>query len=467
MIRYRLALLSALLATFTVAHAAAPLDGTLDPSFGSNGLRWVAFDQNPANPIDVARDVVVDASGRIYLVGTVVDIGANQIGIVRLLANGSTDISYGTNGRVVAPAGGNMSGMHATFDGQGNLLVGGTRQLSGTNTDFAACRFNSAGQLSAFPGNPNSLACVSIPFDIGGNNADTLRSIAVDSQGRILMAGNVGFSASFIQAGVVRLLANGTLDLSFGNNGRHHFLISGQQRHNVNAMLVQPNGKIWLFGDSVATGADNSDGMAARLTATGQLDTTFSGDGFHTYSYMDPARSMSFNTAIFDRGHQGGGDSSVYVAGRNEQIAGSGQYAGAIGRLTPGGSPFGSFGNSGFIAIGAGHDLTLTGLVQRSDLRLVMTGTQTAQLGGTSDFFAMALRADGSTEAGAFNAPHGRISIDFGTQGGQDTAYAAILTDRRLIIAGTTFHAPPADLDFAAAALTVDRIFGNGHQLSN
>lgn len=452
--------LSVLLLTIAGAAAAAPpLDGTLDPSFHGDGRRTVPFDLNPQAPIDAGRDVVVDAEGRIYLVGTVTANGVYQIGITRLLRNGLYDLDYGTSGKVIAPPGLDVTGMKATLDAQGHLLVGGSRQFTGTDTDFAVCRFDPDGNPAVFEGGVQS--CVTIAFDIGGNNTDALRAVAVDGQGRIVLAGNVGFSDTLVRAGVARLLPSGIPDPGFGVGGRQHFLISGQQRHDVMAMRVQDNGKVVLVGSTTAVGQGDRDGMVARLTASGHLDTSFHVDGFQSYIHLDASRDMAFHAVAFDVDGLGL-EPDLYVAGEHEQAPGSGTYSGLVAHLTPGGATMGSFGSNGFVGIGNGHDLSLTGVFQRSDSRLVVTGTTTPVQGQDSDFFAMSLRRDGTADLQGFAAPNGRIDIDLLSATGQDTAVAVVQAQDRLYIVGSTLHgAQPVDLDYAVVALHNDRIFAS------
>lgn len=459
--RLRSCLSLALLAP-TIALAGPPLDGTLDTGFNNTGRRTVAFDLH-ASGLDAGRDVVVDAQGRVYLVGTVVaGNGDNQMGIARLLPTGALDTSYGNNGRVVAAAGAQITGIKAAFDSQGALLVAGSRQISGTNEDFAVCRFDSSGQLAAFPGNPQSLACLSIPFDIGGDNRDLLRDIAVDGQGRIYLAGNVGFSSSFVQAGVMRLLPNGTLDASYGNGGRTFHLANGSQRHDVRAMALQSNGRVWLAGAAVANGRSDTDAMILRLNATGGLDGTLNGTGIRTYSVGEELADMQFNAIVFDQSMPQTDSPHVLVVGQRQDGVGSSTLYGMAGSLRFDGLPRIDFGINGFDTY-AGGSLAFNDVVQHSDGTAVAVGTTTPAPGVPSDFFAVRIGRLGGQD-NSFNAPQGRIAIDFGTSGGQDTGLAIAHHRGRYYLAGSVLWQAPTDLDFGVVALNRERIFRSRFQ---
>lgn len=83
----------------SVARLAA--NGTLDTSFGPDhdGWAFVAFDQG-GTLADGAAAIAVDASGRILLAGYFDAAQGADIGVARLLADGRSDTSFGTQGRV-------------------------------------------------------------------------------------------------------------------------------------------------------------------------------------------------------------------------------------------------------------------------------------------------------------------------------------------------------------------------------
>lgn len=447
--------------------AAPPLDGTLDTAFLNGGRRTVEFDINPALPIDVARKVVVDAAGRSYLVGTAAGTDGDRIAISRLTREGVLDATYGNGGRTLSPPGARMIGMSAVLDGEGHLLVAGYQELSGTDTDFLVCRFDPTGQLVSFPGHPAQFACITIPFDLGGTLRDTASAIALDGQGRIVLAGNAGLSTDVIRAGVVRLMPDGLPDFSFGDAGRFHFLADGHGRHRIHDLLVQANGKIYLIGETRLAGQVPRRGLVARVTGDGALDAGFGGSGVRAYIHLDGSRDTYFLSGRLHRASAV--DSSLTVVGATENIAGSGQYSGMVTRIVPGGNVQGSFGNSGNAVYGSGGNgsIVFSGLIEHADHRMVAVGTQSPGGNVPSDFIAIGMRADGLPDLQGFNAPSGRLSIDFGTAGGQDTAHAAAVGDNRIFIAGAALWAGPNDLDFAVAVLHQDRIFANGLQAGN
>ncbi len=67
-----------------------------------------------------------------------------------------------------------------------------------------------------------------IPFDVGGDFTDVLAAMTVDRNGRILVAGSVDVSATDVDFGVARLLADGGLDGDFSGDGRATLAISSE-----------------------------------------------------------------------------------------------------------------------------------------------------------------------------------------------------------------------------------------------
>ncbi|HEX8324522.1 MAG TPA: hypothetical protein VF595_11495 [Tepidisphaeraceae bacterium] len=87
----------------------------------------------------------------------------------------------------------------------------------------------------------------------------------VQADGKIIVAGSDRTTAGTLI--VTRYQANGLIDTTFGNGGS--LVIQGAKADRLNAVNVLSDGKILLQGQ-----------YYYRLTADGQLDRTFSGDGF-------------------------------------------------------------------------------------------------------------------------------------------------------------------------------------------
>ena len=114
-----------------------------------------------------------------------------------------------------------------------------------------------------------------VPWAIGVPN-----DVVMDAQGRMYVTTHIERNNGFtLDIGVFRIRADGTLDKTFGNNGLAFANVD--RADEPNAIRLDPDGKIVVAG---STYNDNEFPVAhhvvvARFTTTGQLDSTFSGDG--------------------------------------------------------------------------------------------------------------------------------------------------------------------------------------------
>lgn len=463
--------IAALFGLAAAAASAAPADGVLDPSFADDGKATIGFDIAAANPLDLALDTVTDGFGRIYLIGVVTTNAGQRIGIARLRQNGTLDTNYGPDdvGLVVAPeqVGFSLTGVSAAIDPQGYLLVGGTVTTAG-NDDFAVCRFDIDGSLAAFP---NGLQCVKVAFDLagqGGTKSDVLGDIAVQSDGKIVLAGSANFNGTITRLAVARLDTHGDLDTTFNSGlGMTSYTPPGSVTSRLRSVAIARNGKIVVAGDVRMQGSTDTDLLLARLNPSGSADTSFDTDGFAVLAPVEAARNQSLRKIVLEPGHpQLLLDQQIVAAGSIETAIGSGVYAGLVARIHPDGTPAAGFGTgaSGYRIDNTGHDLAFTDLVREPDGSLLAAGTirANANPATTTDYYVTRFLADGSTDHDAFNPPSGFSLIDIG--GSSDIANAIALQSGRIIVAGASLTAsgPPANLDFSVAGLLRDRIFTDG-----
>ena len=101
---------------------------------------------------------------------------------------------------------------------------------------------------------------------------ESATSVVVQPDGKVLVA---VLNDAESDRRIVRLLADGALDPSFGTGGVWH-----QPRANattVRALALQPDGKIVFVGEDATQPAI----VVGRLTSDGVLDSTFANDGLH------------------------------------------------------------------------------------------------------------------------------------------------------------------------------------------
>ena len=124
---------------------------------------------------------------------------------------------------------------------------------------------------------------------------DSRAQVAFQPDGRLLVLSHTG--ASPIDPGygasdeIARFLPDGTPDAGFGVNGRAAPLAG--RLFARGSMAVAPDGKIVLFGNSMATGEWYGHATVVRLNADGSLDTTFGVGGSVVSAHLPSLNSLT------------------------------------------------------------------------------------------------------------------------------------------------------------------------------
>lgn len=211
--------------------------------------------------------------------------------------DGDLDASFGTRGKVALLFPGNLSlsalgRVDLALLPDGKLLVAATVNNPAGDEDFAVIRLHANGSLDTGFGNNGGRR---IGFDrAGGQRGDVLNGMAVQSDGRIVLIGTVdGDSGTDTDFGIVRLTAGGQLDTSFGNDGKavvpFNLGAEGSRRDSAMGVSLQPDGRIVVAGN--ASGAISSVMAITRLTTSGQRDGSFNLDGRVMYELGDGVHS--------------------------------------------------------------------------------------------------------------------------------------------------------------------------------
>lgn len=235
-------------------------DGSIDNNFGNNGI--IAQDKVSNLGEVLYERVFLQPDDKIIAF----DVLAQSTIIQRYNSNGSIDNNFGNNGSVFIDSNVFLSGIQASFEPDGQILI-----LAGTASDLTLFRYNSDGSIDASFGNNGTVV-----IDVGSNDAIGIYdsydapygtyafyggSLHLDEQGRILVSGYSDFLDPDETYFVTRYLSDGSLDTSFGENG----IIQTSLFKNTNNILtttfsLQPDGNILLSG-STQTDPNNPDSL--------------------------------------------------------------------------------------------------------------------------------------------------------------------------------------------------------------
>ena len=234
--------------TFNSSVACANAIVRLKPT----GARDTTFN-SPFASGDWVNAIAVQPDGKILVAGFLRHGGAS-FAVARLTTNGTLDATFS---RVVNGANFIMTSLALQSDGR--VVVAGYEYSTATNsvTIGHVVRLNTNGTVdTSFAAGFTPQTALSQGF-----------SVATLQSGKVLVAGTfTGFvanSVQFTRDGLIRLLADGTVDAPFNP------FVSNSD---IRAVLVQPDDKILVAGLFRVEGADR---MLMRLNNDGTRDTSF------------------------------------------------------------------------------------------------------------------------------------------------------------------------------------------------
>jgi len=243
-------------------------DGTLDTSFDTDGK----VIQDIASYSDLGQSLAIQPDGKILLSGRCYSGSNTDFCIARFNSNGTLDTTFGSpNGYKIQPIGSsNDYGYSSAIQPDGKILFGGHCK-NGSYWDFCIARFNSNGTLDTTFGSPNGY----IIQDIGSSD-DIGLSLAIQPDGKILLGGRCQ-GVSNNDFCIARFNSDGTLDTSFGSPNGYIIQPIGSSDDIGQSLAIQPDGKILLGG--YCYNGNNYDFCIARFNSDGTLDTSFGTNG--------------------------------------------------------------------------------------------------------------------------------------------------------------------------------------------
>ncbi|MBL7943679.1 MAG: T9SS type A sorting domain-containing protein [Flavobacteriales bacterium] len=262
------------IAIFTIISLYAPpvhcQAGELDDTFDDDG--W----ENPSlgGENGSLASVIIQPDGKI-LAGGYIDYGSEiDFLIVRLNEDGSYDTSFGTDGIVTLDFNDSEEKiLDIALQTDGKIVAVGYTN----NTPFydenemAIVRFNSDGTPdNSFSGD----AKMQINLESIDDKATT---VAIQNDGKIVVGGysNYGYKDGYLNLVVTRILTGGGIDYSFSGDGYFVYDLGGTADA-VYDIALQSNGKIVVAGN----GGSGNNLFVMRLSTTGSTDSSFSEDGY-------------------------------------------------------------------------------------------------------------------------------------------------------------------------------------------
>lgn len=506
-------------------------NGSVDPTFG-NG-QFVRTDFSGSS--DTLRSMVIQTDQKIVGVGTTLhpDMGS-LLALVRYNSDGSLDSTFGVGGRVTTSFPNFLPKVNKVViqpDGK-ILVVGGVAPSASSSFDFVVLRYNSDGSLDSGFGVGGKVFT-----DFFGRD-DEATSIAIQTNGKIVVAGRA-LATDLMRFGVARYNADGTPDQTFGTGGSTTTAFGASVWAGV--VLIQPDDKLVVVGSlstSLSTFENGTGAALVRYNTDGSLDTTFGTNGrvigavtgshvvqtvysgvmqpngrivvvgrsennFGAARFLNditvtptpgptappptPIPAGSLDTSFGVNGTlqldvAGGGVESCATAVVSEpsgKVLVAGEVGGqlvvqdgvisrnvtdamdfALVRLELNGSFDTSFGNSGRVTTDISAGDAAFAIARQPDGKIVLTGVTNVSGTTQSDVALVRYNSDGSLDT-SFGTG-GKVRTDFG---GSDRAYGvALQTDQKIVVAG------PIGGSFAVVRYnpngSLDTLFGSGGRVS-
>jgi uncharacterized delta-60 repeat protein len=339
-------------------------DGTLDATFGRGGKVRTDFPGLAAVP----SSVVIQSDGKIVVAGGAFPLFtfAGDFKVVRYNTDGTRDNSFGDGGIVTTTFPEGSYAFDVALQADGKIIAGGTVFVDFdpgemSDTDFALARYNPDGTPDITFGDGGQ-----VMTDFVGMEDDAF-SILIQPDGKIVAVGSANDSATFYDFAAARYLSNGTIDTTFGVDGKVRTDFGDQNFDRARSAALQTDGKIVAAGFAISHGGGVQNFAVARYTSSGVLDTTFSRDGKTQIDFGNCCQSA---TKVLLQS-----DGKIITVGGSNGESGDDDFL--LARLNPRGSLDNTFGVGGQVRTSFG-DLNggANGAALQSDGKIVAVGFQ-------------------------------------------------------------------------------------------
>ncbi|MBI3415450.1 MAG: delta-60 repeat domain-containing protein [Verrucomicrobia bacterium] len=235
-------------------------NGTLDTSFNSGA----GLDAGQGSlPVGMVSAIVVQPDGKVLIGGSFIAVGGvKHVGIARLEANGSVDVTFNTDPVATDDQGTPGQVLAVALLKNGQVLIGGNFSLLDITGRAGMARLSATGGLdNTFVPGIFQLDTTLPPPVVDG--------LVVQPDGKIVFSGSFEYVDSDSRTNVTRINSDATLDSTFNP------IINPTHADTFRVLGLQADGKVIGYRQfSDANGFSQS--VIARLNNDGSLDPAFS-----------------------------------------------------------------------------------------------------------------------------------------------------------------------------------------------
>lgn len=411
--------------------------GDLDPTFGSGGI--VISDLSGVD--DRATSIAIQPDGKILAAGFSEVSGLYEWALVRYNPDGTLDTTFNGTGKVFTAFPFIENGPYGdkaygvALQEDGKIVVAGFATNASFYFDIAVARYNTDGTLDTTFNGTGTVTTHNSGFSDFGSG------VVIQPDGRIVVGGYGTDGATFDSFELVRYNSDGSLDATFNGSGVVKTDVGGGGLDEGLAVALQDDGKLILTGHTYTQRCCTGDFATARFNSDGSLDTDFNGSG----AVITPTASFfteEASSAVF-HGIALQPDAKILVAGTSS-TPDSGGPDFTVARYNSDGSLDTSFNGTGLVTTAFGSfGGEARGISVQSDGKIVGAGV--------------------SLTAGAIAVvrylPDGSLDSSFGGAGtvltpveSSSNAYAlALQDDGKIVVGGSTYDSTHNRTSFVLA----------------
>ncbi len=396
---------------------------SLDSTFGQGGIVETAINSLGD---DNLSSTAIQSDGKIIAAGDIYDGSYHSLAVSRYNTDGSLDYTFGTNGIAITNIGTPAAiNYYLAIQSDGKIVVAGS-MYNGSDYDFLVLRFKSNGALDIAFGN-NGITTTHI-----GSSNDIVSSVSIQSDGKIVVAGDYNSGGNNYDFAAVRFTTDGNLDNTFGTNGIVKTPI-GSSNDFAESAAIQTDGKIVLAG--YTNNGSAYDFAIVRYNTNGDLDNTF-GTGGITTTTIGPVNSYARAVKIQD-------DGKIVVSG---YFIDGIDYSFVTARYNSDGDLDNTFGGYGIVATPIiGSSVTIAySMSLESDGKIITAGY--SMLNSFAIFTIVRYSQDGILDS-TFGA-NGKVISSVG-QGSDIITSTSIQSDGKIIAAGSSENGSYEDFALA------------------
>jgi uncharacterized delta-60 repeat protein len=363
----------------------------------------------------IAYATALQTDGKILTAGFADFASGNRFALARYTTSGSLDTSFGSGGTVTTKVGSftDYGARGIAVQSDGKIVLAGAASFK-AGTEFALARYTTSGALDASFGSKGIGSTQLGSFDIA-------YAEAIQADGKIVAAGTSnqgppGTTGPYDFA-MVRYNSDGSLDTSFGSGGKVLTAFPGEGQTSINGITLQSDGKIVVAGDVGPGPGDSGEQFTvARYNANGTLDTSFGGTGTVIVPTVTGGNTEQATSVEVQSDGKIVATGWVHMFGYDQWVT---------TRFNTDGTLDSTFGSGGTVTtlIGSGGDAYAVSL--QSDGKIVV--------GGSPNFSLARFNTDGSLDT-TFNST-GVVTTPIGT-GSYARGVVIQPADGKIVVAG-------------------------------